>query len=84
MDSFSRNLECFHNEVQFDLDKQAVNVVNKVFPGRIRMILEPELINKITGVDLKFNSFSEEKTQNDHQQLLSNDFTGVGKYKIKE
>ncbi|XP_060849047.1 uncharacterized protein LOC132928419 [Rhopalosiphum padi] len=42
---------CRQEKNQPELDEQAINVVNKIYPERIRMVVDPRLIAEVIGTD---------------------------------
>ncbi|XP_025199053.1 uncharacterized protein LOC112597296 [Melanaphis sacchari] len=43
---------CSQVKNQPELDKQAINIANKIYPERIRMVIHPRLIAEVVGTDL--------------------------------
>ncbi|XP_050439166.1 uncharacterized protein LOC126844797 [Adelges cooleyi] len=67
--------ECYHDKTQLDLDEQAVNIVNKVLPGRVRLTLDPEIIYRTTETELKVTNPCKKPKFSDHDQTLNIDFS---------
>ncbi|VVC38310.1 Hypothetical protein CINCED_3A012072 [Cinara cedri] len=43
---------CLHEKNQLNMDERAISVVSRVYPGHLRMILDPVLIAEVTGIHL--------------------------------
>ncbi|VVC24700.1 Hypothetical protein CINCED_3A004511 [Cinara cedri] len=61
---------CQFEKNQLEMDERAINVVNKVFPGHVRMVLDPVLIADVTGIKVNRTVDGDCLNLNTHDKTL--------------